>query len=240
MAAVTGVMIVTTLLMVIDLLTRTVAVQATPVIEPSEHTDDPSEAQTALLARLQAEAENPLVTPAQLNALQAEAQRLQDRAAELEAERAELIVAKQHARAQAEKLITRRDTLAAKLADTRQRIAIASQHPPVTLLDGDAAGTPTWWVRLDGDGIQAAPLRTGGPVGTPETAKPPTRWANTAAFLADARTIDSASRAWVLLVTPSGVDAFSETQEALRRQGFDVGWDLAPLETPETHAETTP
>lgn len=231
MAAVTGVMIVTTLLMVIDLLTRTAATmaQATPTPPGEALSRDDDRRRAELLALLEAEATAEVVTPAQLEALTAEAAALQRLTETLEGQRVELTATTRRATRQAERSTQQADALAEELADVRRRTDAARRRPPVTLLEGTAAGKPTWWVRLAADGVQAGELRA---PNEPAPDAAPQAWPDAAAFLADAAAAAPDSRAWVLLVTPEGVDAFTEVQETLRRRGFDVGWDLAPPPAP--------
>lgn len=226
MAAVTGVMIVTTLLMVIDLLTRSVAAVASaaePAAETARERDTPTEADRVLEA-LTAEAARQVVTPAQREALQAEAEQLQTLMAELErwtiAYRSE---AERLEREQVQKAANAK-ALAEAIAETQLRIDIARATPRVTLLEGDATGKPVWWVRLTGNRVTAAPLSR---LGEPLDLVTPSEWNDLAGFLSDAETIDPAARAWVLLVDPDGVNQFHRAQEQLRQRGFDVGWDLA-------------
>lgn len=226
MAAVTGVMIVTTLLMVIDLLTRSLAAVASaaePATETASERDTPTEADRVLEA-LAAEAARQVVTPAQREALQAEAEQLRTLLVELERET--IVYRSETERLQREQIqqAANAKAMAEAIAETQLRIDIARANPRVTMLEGDAAGKPVWWVRLAGNRVTAAPLSR---PGEQLDIVAPSEWNDLAGFLADAETIDPAVRAWVLLVDPAGVDQFHRAQEQLRQRGFDVGWDLA-------------
>ncbi|MEM1445590.1 MAG: hypothetical protein AAGF84_06005 [Planctomycetota bacterium] len=233
MAAVTGVMIVTTLLMVIDLLTRTVAAAPSrPVVVEQANFEDPAE---DVLALLEAEASAELITPDQRDAMRQALERVEQRVTTIEDANQALQERSQRQAQQESRLREQMQATAEQLTDTREQIDAIRQRPPVTLLKGDASGKPTWWVRLDGRRVQASELLSDTRE-NPDGALPPIQdWADVTAFLTYAETLDPQSRAWVLLVEPTGIDAFAEAQEALRRRGFDVGWDLAPMDTP--HAE---
>ncbi len=230
MAAVTGVMIVTTLLLVIDLLTRTAATVA--AAKPAS-TEGPSidaqrdalDRQAALLALLEAEASAEVISPEQVAALERERVALEERIESLE--RAGLTSQSEALRVQRERERARiqAEALAEELAETQRRIAAARQRPPVTLLAGESSGKATWWVRLGGQGVTAGELRGPGEMAGGFAVH---TWPTLDAFVRDAAAASPSERAWVLLVEADGVDAFTGAQEVLRRKGFDVGWDLAP------------
>jgi hypothetical protein len=70
--------------------------------------------------------------------------------------------------------------------------------------------------------LRAAPLGQA----TPPTVFKGNASARLAAFRAWARTRDRRGEYFVLLVKPSGIDAFDELHEALGKLGFDLGFDI--------------
>lgn len=234
MAAVTGVMIVTTLLLVIDLLTRTVAtaVESPALATILESDEQDANAQAALLALLESEASTEIVSAESVARLGREADALAERLASMNAQRAAFDTNRVSSEQRMERARADAAALAEKLAEVRRRIDIARATPAVTLLEGDASGRPTWWVRIGSGALTAGPLRRADRADSPEADEDPQAWPDAESFLAEASTEDVAARAWVLLVEPDGVDSFNAVQTELRRRGFEVGWDLAPpLET---------
>lgn len=55
---------------------------------------------------------------------------------------------------------------------------------------------------------------------------PPTVFSSPSEFRAWARKRDKQSEYFVLLIKPDGIESFEEVHEALRKTGFDVGYDL--------------
>ncbi len=244
MCAVTGVMIVTTLLLVMDLLTRTVTAAPTPTMSTTEATPfDPAELEAlrAQRDRLRSAIEESsnnddtlmVIAGSVLQQLTERLDRARDQRLDAEAQSAALAATAEALRTRGETLDERARQLAEQLAEVETRVAARLNTQRVTRLGGEASGKETWWVRLS-DGpwragrLVSSDVATGtenaGAVDLGGTADDVLRWVET---------LDPAGDALVLLVEPSGVEAFHGLQGGLRAHGYDVGWDLVLPENPE-------
>ena len=93
--------------------------------------------------------------------------------------------------------------------------------------DGDAK--VPWLVEVTSTGFTVA--KTG-------VSAPPTTHASAAAFQAWAQNRDKSSEYFVLLVKPDGIANFERAQPQLRQLGFDVGYDLLDPEQVAIDPET--
>lgn len=239
MAAVTGVMIVITLVLILDLLTRTVAESSASVAVPAvagateaAERDDAElhallQRRDALAVRVDAalagdDASAP-VTQTQRDAaaemaatVARQREELKRRLTGLRETKAELSA---RTRAQREAVASSAD----ELAQVRAAIAEAARRVRVTLLAGDVSGKRRWFVRCGGGPLRLSRLDDA------STLEPVDDFATAEALVAwSSRGRTPAGDAFVLLVEPAGVEEFAQLQQALRGRGFDVGWDIAP------------
>ena len=226
-AAVTGVMILLTLLLVLDLVTRVVGTptDAPPAPAPTARVN-PDQTQTLndlrdqLEDRLAAEPQR-VLTPAEL-AARRRAQADQEATDEARRNAAAAARLQRDALAVQTAADTERlDALARELADTRDRLGAERRRTRVTLLDGPPAEQQPWFLVCSPDGVTAAQLtddRDLRPDATFPNAEQALPWA-----VRKSPTYD----AFVLLVLPGGVPAFKALQRGLLDRGFRVGWDLA-------------
>jgi hypothetical protein len=92
--------------------------------------------------------------------------------------------------------------------------------------DGD--GKTPWLVEVSAEDIVVA--QTG-------VSAPPTKLPSVAAFRTWAGQRDKTRDYFVLLVKPDGIDGFHSLNEAIRRMGFDIGYDLLDPNTIAIDAE---
>lgn len=243
MAAVTGVMIVTTLLLVIDLLTRTVSAAPSQASSSPQVSDENLEAMRAkrdglnaqLAQTLSEESGTEVVADSQLHALHKQLQRMAHERADLQDSWEQVRVVLETLKRQGDQLDTKADLLAREVAEVRARTAVALNRQQVTRLGGQASGKRTWLVRVGAGAMQVGSLETnekqGGLGPGSQSPSPP----DVDALLIWSRSLTPESDALVLLVEPDGVEQFQLLQTALRGRGFDVGWDLV---VPEKQGET--
>lgn len=219
MAAVTGVVILVTLLLMLELLLRQRAVAASGGLEAAPGATAAEVA--ALRESLLAAAEAPTV--AEVAEAEAAAKRLAGVVARLEGRAAAMGVAVREAEAERD---TARGGLeaATRAVEAARREAEAERgRTRVTLLGGERGDKGTWFVecagadvragRIDPDGVtRPARAFAGG-----DAAEAALAWA-----LGQARDAER----FVLLVRPDGVAAFDRLQRGLRGAGYEVGWDV--------------
>jgi hypothetical protein len=80
-----------------------------------------------------------------------------------------------------------------------------------------------WLVELTGQAIRTAPLGRAAQPTIFSTGSPPE---TLAAFLQWARSRDSAAEYFVLLIKPSGIETFDQVREELMNLGFELGFDV--------------
>ena len=235
MAAVTGVMVVITLLLMIELLTRSVATSAAaPVVVSAasqarlEHRDKLTAQLESVLEREAAAPVSSSVVGARRDAVRTLEKQLRDQLARRRTER--LAVAALQARRQEVREETERVSL--EIAQAQARVSVALNRQRVTLLGGDASGKQTWWVRLAGDSIRVGLVEAAPGADSPGGVK---GFATEEALLAWSAALDLDGSAVVILVEPSGVERFARMQSALRGRGLDVGWDIVSAR--DEHAE---
>lgn len=234
-AAVTGVMVLMTMLLILDLVTQVFAIpsaaEASPTADPAANELSQLLAQREALAQeLARRAEDAPSAPITRTQLEY-AERL-TRAAEAEAE----AMRTQMAEAAAEQRRLDRQTQAMSMQTQTEREATAEAEKQlagelsrtrVTLLEGQARGKQVWFV-----------LCGAGPVAVAEVTaerelQPRQTFDGTDGFMRWVDTLSPSDSTVVLLVQAEGVERFEALQRALRQRRFEVGWDLA---TPEIAA----
>ncbi|MEM7624852.1 MAG: hypothetical protein AAF333_04410 [Planctomycetota bacterium] len=238
-AAVTGVMLLATMLLMLELVTRTFAATIpTPDGMPDEVKAERVELQEQrdrLLDRITqniARASPEIVTQTQLGVLEAELRRRQEETRSLEEQVAD-------ARDTLHQLETQRqtdaeaiDTLVRELAETQQQLDVALSRTRVTLLEGDRADKQAWFLLCEGDRVTAATVSDDNEL-TPRLDLP----RDGPGLLRWAERLKPAENVFVLMVRADGIGQFETLQQALRTRGFEVGWDLT---TPELAAAFHP
>jgi len=234
-AAVTGVMILLTMLLVLDLVTQVVgdpsAAQAqltdapAPPIDPE--LDELIERRDALaeqVAAMSGGSTPAVVTPSRLAFLEQEIRLIQKQLEQQQRQNAAAAERQATLAAAAELSSEALDNLVRELEQTQEKLHAELSRTRITLLDGDTRGKQPWFLLCSARGITAARV-TGQRELRPD-----------AAFLGD----DHAEALWawvaqrspeqdifVLLVESDGVDRFESLQRGLRQRRFEVGWDLA-------------
>lgn len=231
-AAVTGVMLLATMLLMLELVTRTFAASA----PPQEQTIDPDAAVFVELTTRRDEllkqiAESvtksspAIVTQTQLDVLETELNRLRKKTGELNQRSAEAqdTIEKLGAQQQAEAEAT--ETRTQELAETKEKLDIALSRTQVTLLDGDRPSKQAWFLLCEAQRITVATVST-----ERELNPRPDLPRDVAGVLEWAQELNQDENVFVLLVRSDGVAQFETLQRALRAKNFEVGWDLT---TPE-------
>ena len=121
------------------------------------------------------------------------------------------------------------EALVAEQAAVAQQIeAMRESNRVVFNRPAGAAKTP-WLVELNVTSIVAAEIGQ---------ARPPESFETPGAFLEWVQDQDRDSRYFVLLVKPDTIDAFSAIRESLQERRFDVGYDLLPSDQTAIDAQT--
>lgn len=222
MASVTGMVILVTLLLILELADRVPVAAAQP---PA--TQDPAPA----LAELQALREHLLAraqtAPESLHAARDALHALERLHAVLESQATQ---ARDDAARHAEQTAQLRDQLDALRDETQsllQRAQLRRAQTRVTLVNPRPGHKHTWFIdcatpdalavgRIDPDGVT----------------HPERRFTSPDLALAWALAQPPDAHRFVLLVRPQGVPAFNQLQQTLRAAGYDLGWDLWPNDTP--------
>lgn len=230
--SVTGVMILLTLLLSIELIQRVVrsAPQQTKVqIKASTQSIEEMRAEVAdLKSKLQSSGEVPRNLPSMDHvALKQKRLQLQETNDKLRREVAEL----------SERLRDKRREVAAEeitSASGHQRIAeditrlekvVADAKKQLESMDAsnriffkkEPGGKETWIVEVTASGLQAAKIGV---------ASQPRQFANVRSLVRWLKSLNSNTTAFYLIVKPDGETSFEEVKESVRSAGFDVGFSV--------------
>lgn len=217
-AAVTGVVLLLTLLLMLELILRhpNTAEAATPA---------PAIDEVELRARLERARQQLLTTPAPTSETELARARqaiasmekllgvLQQQAAAATAQTQGLAADLQRQRQEL-------DALAAQTAELRRQAELERATTRVTLLGGDRAGMMTWFVECAAEDVRVGRIDDDG------AAMMVHRFNDAYGALQWALTQPRELERFVLLVRPGGVGAFDALQAPLRAAGYSVGWDL--------------
>lgn len=224
MASVTGVVILVTLMLMLELAQRPTegAPQpaATPMPVAVENAAELEARIEALRAALAAEAP---VGPQQVAEAERSAEALRDLLRVLEAQGATQAASAAATNQTLEQTRDELQALTTRVEEAQRKFEVARAQTRVTLLEGDQGGKRTWFVECGADGVgvgrigQDGVTKTEQRFGGDDAADELLRWA-----LGQPK----ASERFVLLVRADGVAAFDRLQKVLRGAGYDVGWDL--------------
>lgn len=235
--SVTGIMILLTLLMALELSQRSLqspSVQTAVVTDQLETAVVDSEQE---IARLEADLANRDKKLQELAAI--DERRLLDESADIEQQVSQLTASSPDLAKQAEQAARRREqaeitnqdrqkdidtarALTERAAEVEAKLAKLQSTNRVIYNPAPGSSKSAWLVEITDSELRAAPL---GQATSPTVFKGNAS-ARLAAFRAWARTRDRRGEYFVLLVKPSGIDAFDELHEALGKLGFDLGFDI--------------
>ena len=245
--SVTGILLLVTLLMTLELITRARFVAEVPAADADElpalrRGIANAEARGAWLrgevervgqALASAAAASPLVTAEELQRIEFESNRAAARNDALRARQREVSAALARERAEVEKVESDAETRAAKARQLQARAEEFRRSNHVVMLPGNAAGKSPVFVESSGEGLVAGTADSDGRV------VPTEKWP-AGAVDALARWAESRSRTreyFLILVRPDGVATANNAVERLRDAGFDVGWE--PIEAAVTVFEAS-
>jgi predicted RNase H-like nuclease (RuvC/YqgF family) len=231
--AVTGVMVLVTLFLALELVQRK---EEAPPRKTREITQDlraqmvQSQAETGELEDRQAEltamlkelaAYDAAAVRSEIRDLQAVNKKLQQENDERARQRDEANRRQEQAEAEQARIEQGRQKLKQTLETARQRerqLAKLKQSKRLFFNVKEGAGKQAWLTELAEAGLTVAQV---GQLAQPR------QFANTDAFLAWAKERDRKSEYFVLLVKPSGIKRYAEVYPALRQElKFDIGFDL--------------
>ncbi len=235
-ACTTGIMILVTLMLVLELVTRTEG-RETPrppsddgapdgTLEAAERERDELLRGIAdAKASLGALTEGPTVTAKQLAALLDALERLrranEQAATDLVSGRLERDGAEQHVA----RLLDKVAALEQRVADLEDQIERERKKTRVTLLRGEGSTKTPLFVECGAKGLAVARIPE---EGIAEDVRTFAALDPIPEFLEWAGTRPADREQFVLLVRPDAVDRFRALERALRESGFDVGWDVWP------------
>lgn len=228
-AAVTGVMILATMLLMLELLTQSFAIAGSPAaeVEPNE-TEKEIESLEAerdqlleQIAQNPADAETRIITQAQIDTLESGRDARRQLADELSSE---LLDVQDELRAAERSRLTQAEVLATMVQEIReaeQQLESALSRTRVTLLEGSRQDKQVWFLVCAEElaGVATVNSRS-------EFAVLPELPSEPAGVLDWAVRQAPADNMFVLLVAPDGIERFDIWQRTLRSRGFDLGWDL--------------
>lgn len=235
--SVTGIMILLTLLMALELSQRSLqspSVQTAVVTEQLETAVVDSEQE---ITRLEADLANRDKKLQELAAI--DEQRLLDESVDIEHQISQLAAGSSNLAAQAEAAARRREQaesssqdrqkdvdtareLMVRAAELQAKLAKLQSTNRVLYNPAPGSSKSAWLVEITDSELRAAPLGQA----TPPTVFKGNASARLTAFQAWARTRDRRGEYFVLLVKPSGIDLFDQLHEALGKLGFDLGFDI--------------
>ncbi|HUY34067.1 MAG TPA: hypothetical protein VMV69_15065 [Pirellulales bacterium] len=236
--SVTGIMILVTLLMALELSQRqlqTPAVQTAVVVAELEPAVDEAQREVDELEARLAARDTELQELAGFDArrLHAETADAERQIARLESDVAQLETRARRAQEQRREIQTRQasrradwdaaEELTRRLEAARRRLEKLRSSNRLIYNSPVGAAKSTWIVEVTDAAVSTAPLGVSAPATTfgADTASE-----RLAAFLAWAAGRDRGSEYFVLLVKPSGITAFVELRDELGKLGFDLGFDV--------------
>lgn len=242
--SVTGIMILVTLMLALDLLQRkassppnqTAAVTADLESAIAENERQIAQLQ-AELGRLQSELRDAtrfnasqlrdqLADTRELQAdVQRELQAFEREKQQIEQQRARVEQERQRRASDAETI----DQLADKIQETKEQIQELKQSNRLIFNPGAGSDKNPWLVEVDAAGLTAARMGR---------AERPTEFGDVPAFQRWLAQRNVGSDYFVLLVKPGGIDAFHEALERLQQRNFDVGYDLLATDRTAIDPET--
>ncbi len=228
-------MIITTLLLALDLVTRTVG--AEPTVAELESTYDATEAQRLQQVRDELRSELALLLERETAAVQPAStiEALMERLKRAQAERYEIMAAQQvqdraatDLRRRVRDVEARSQRLSEALAELETQREQAAVRQPITRLVGDSPNQRTWWVRLtEGPTLVGEVTTTVSDTPAEASSGVVELGRSTDEILAWVGDRQAGSDALVLVVEPGGVRRFHALRAELEARGFDVGWNLA-------------
>lgn len=239
--SVTGIMILVTLMMAVELAmrpqkTKAVVPMSTAHVEVLRTTMAEAAKEVEQLRARHERGTQALKEVAAISAseLQAEArelerilERLQREANELEQKKQDVQNRKEAAdKNKVDREADRRktDELVEKIKEMEEQLAKLKQQNRVVYNPAPGSSKSAWLVEIAGNRVLAAELEK---PEKPQVFDQPTRLAD---FLAWARGRDRRREYFVLLVKPSGIEAFTQIHVQLKQAGFDLGFDLLSAE----------
>ncbi|MEM1109632.1 MAG: hypothetical protein AAGH99_13185 [Planctomycetota bacterium] len=239
-AAVTGVMILATMLLMLELLTQSFAVAGNPAaeVEPSETEKEIESLEAERDRLLEQIAQNPndaearIITQAQIDTLESGRDARRQLADELSGQ---LLNAQDELRATERSRLTQADalaTMAQEIREAEQQLESALSRTRVTLLEGSRQDKQVWFLVCAEElaGVATVNNRS-------EFAVLPELPSDSTGVLDWAIRQAPADNMFVLLVAPNGIDRFDSWQRTLRSRGFDLGWDLLTPSLAEAFAK---
>lgn len=224
--SVTGIVILITMMLALELVHRKASSPQAKTVEISDTLGDAlaqNQQEIERLQRIVDEGHQSFQFDA--DSLKNRLEELRKASSELQMQNAQLSEEMADARLRQEQLeqeaqqVTPQDlqSLQQELQTTRQQLQKLKQSNRVIFNRPEGEPKTPWLLQVEGDGILAAEV---------DKSMQPLRFASTQDFANWAAGQNSGAIYFVLLLKPSGVSRFQELRQTLRTSGFDIGYDL--------------